>query len=228
MNYGIAQSSSFVSMATQNVRADFIRRVYGYFFTSILVTVGVGALCSLPGIREPLMGLMMVLCVAQLIVCFALHFTKRTTGVNLALFMLFASLWGAILGPLLALVGTVAPGVPMQAAMLTTAVFGGLTLYVFQSKKDFSFLGGMLFVGLIALIITGILLIFFAPSALYLLYCFGGVILFSGFVLYDTSQIMHHLYPDEAITGAIELYLDFLNLFMFILRILLIFSGRDE
>ena len=88
------------------------------------------------------------------------------------------------------------------------------------SKKDFSFLGGMLFISLIALIVAGFVLMFFHSSMLGSLYSVGGVLIFSGYVLYDTSLIMQRLQPDQAVSGAVNLYLDFFNLFLFIMRLL--------
>jgi FtsH-binding integral membrane protein len=96
-------------------------------------------------------------------------------------------------------------------------------MYVMISKKDFSYLGGMLFVGLITLIVAGLVLMFVHSSMLGTLYSVGGVLIFSGYVLYDTSRIMQRLQADEAVSGAVSLYLDFLNLFLFILRLL---NGR--
>ena len=117
------------------------------------------------------------------------------------------------------------PGLHLKPDWITVAVFGGLTAYAFTSKKDFSFLGGMLFVGLIALIVAGIVMFFVHAAWLSTVYSVVGVLIFSGFVLYDTSQIMQRMAPEDAVMGAVSLYLDFINLFMFILRLLS--SRRD-
>lgn len=228
MNYGISRSyTGFVADAPADIRAEFIRKVYSLFFTSLLATVAVGVLCAQPGIAPAMLGLWPVLLVVDIVCWIALFFARRTSGLNVALFYLFGAVQGAILGPVLTLVEQVAPGVPAQAAFLTVGVFGGLSLYALNSKRDFSYLGGFLFAALIGLIIAGIVMFFVHSTLLNTLYCLGGILIFSAFVLYDTSQIIHNLAPDEAIVGAINLYLDILNLFWFLLRLLMSFNSRD-
>lgn len=227
MNFGYANTYGTVADAPADVRAAFIRRVYGLFFVSVLVTIGVGAFCAQPPVAASLLPLLMPMLLVQLVLGIVMAFARRTAGWNIALFYLFSAVEGAIAGPLLSLVSRVAPGVPFEAAVLTGAVFAGLTLYALQSGKDFSFLGGFLFVGLIALLLAGFLLIFLHVQALYTLYCVAGVLIFSGYVLYDTSNIMRRLYPGEEVAGAISLYLDIINLFWLILQLLMDMQRRD-
>jgi FtsH-binding integral membrane protein len=220
MNYSASMTRGAVAYAPVDVRMAFVRKVYGLFYASLLVTVGVGWLCTQPGVFQIAVSLMWPLLIAGFICIVALSFARRTSGLNVFLLYLFAAIEGAIFGPMLWLVNQSAPGLPAQTAALTVAVFGGLTLYAMMSRKDFSYLGGMLFIALIALVVAGFVLMFFHSSMLGTLYALGGVLLFSGYVLYDTSRIMLHLNPDEAVTGAVSLYLDFINLFLFILRLL--------
>ena len=105
--------------------------------------------------------------------------------------------------------------------LITTGVFLGLTLFTLQSKYDFSGMGPWLFGGLIALVMTGFVGVFFPfGKTMDLVYAAGGTLLFSGYVVYDTYLINARLSPDEYIMGAISLYLDFINLFLNILRLL--------
>ena len=114
----------------------------------------------------------------------------------------------------------------LQALLITTGVFLGLTLFTLQSKYDFSGMGPWLFGGLIALCMTGFVGIFFPfGKTMDLVYAAGGTLLFSGYVVYDTYLINARLSPDEYIMGAISLYLDFINLFLYLLRI---FGGNRE
>ena len=224
MNYGVPYSGGgFVANQSADVRADFIRKVYSLFFLSLLVTVGVGALAA--PYTPVVLGFWPILLIAGFVCIIALSFAQRAAGWNLALLYLYSAIQGAILGPLLTLYEARYPGLPAQAGWLTIAVFGGLTAYVFMSKKDFSFLGGMLFMGLIALIVAGIVSFFFHAAWLATAYSVVGVLIFSGYVLYDTSRIMTRLGPEDAVMGAVSLYLDFINLFLFILRLLS--SRRD-
>jgi hypothetical protein len=109
----------------------------------------------------------------------------------------------------------------LQALLITLGVFLGLTLFTLQSKHDFSGVGPWLFGGLTALLMTGIVG-FFIPfgRTTDLIYASCGCLLFSGYIVYDTHMINKRLSPDEYILGAISLYLDFLNLFLNILRLL--------
>jgi len=223
MNYSAPMTQNVVAEASTDVRMAFVRKVYGLFYMSLLVTVGVGWLCIQPAVLPVMMPLMLPLVIAGFICVLALSFARRVSGVNLVLLYLFAAIEGAVFGPMLLIINQSAPGLPASAALLTVAVFGGLTMYVMISKKDFSYLGGMLFVGLITLIVAGLVLMFVHSSMLGTLYSVGGVLIFSGYVLYDTSRIMQRLQADEAVSGAVSLYLDFLNLFLFILRLL---NGR--
>lgn len=114
------------------------------------------------------------------------------------------------------------------AFLLTGIIFAGLTLYAYVSKRDFSFLGGFLFVGLLVLIGFSLIGLFTGGfgGTLGLMIAAGGVLIFSGFILYDISQYKHGL-PDEAIPLAVlNLYLNFINLFLYLLRLLGILS-RD-
>jgi protein lifeguard len=118
----------------------------------------------------------------------------------------------------------------LEALALTLTIFTGLTLYCLLSKKDFSFMGGALYAGLICLIgasVVNLILGFTGgkSTGLAFLISWGGAMLFTLFILYDTSLLMHRLSPDEYIFAAINLYLDILNLFLYILQIL---SNRQD
>ena len=89
-----------------------------------------------------------------------------------------------------------------------------------HNQWDFNFLGPFLFAGVMGLITTSFVQIFLPFSANFDLFVASfSVLIFSGFVLYDTQQIMRRLSVDEAILGSLSLYLDFLNLFLSILRV---------
>ncbi|MGC8667925.1 MAG: Bax inhibitor-1 family protein [Chthonomonadales bacterium] len=227
MNYSAPFGGRTVASAPPDVRAAFIRKVYHLFFVSLLVTVGTGYVAALPGIRPAMIALLPVLIIGELVCGLILAFVRRTTGINVALLYVFSALQGAVLGPVLTLMERVAPGVPAEAAILTVAVFGGLSLYVLQTGRDFSYLGGMLTAGIIAMVVAGIVMFFVHSSLVHTLYCVIGILIFSGYVLYDTSMIMHRLGPDEAVAGAISIYLDLINLFWLILNLLMELNRKD-
>lgn len=115
----------------------------------------------------------------------------------------------------------------IEAFALTSLVFVGLTVFTIWSKIDFSFLGLILPVLLFTLIIWGFFGMFaFQSFAFQQVYALGGTLIFSLYVLYDTWVITQVLSYDDYVLGAVNLYLDFINLFLFILQ-LLTGSRRD-
>ena len=228
MQHGIPHSGSFVAQASPDIRAQFIQKVYTLFFASILTTVAVGTVAAQSAFAPAMASLSAVWMLGTFGCLIAMFFARRASGINVALLFLFAAFEGAWLGPVLSVYNQVFPGVPAQAAWLAGGVFGGLSLYAFQSRRDFSFLGGMLWASLTALLIGGFLMFFLGTALLYTLYCVAGVIIFSGYVLYDTSNLLNTLEPGDEVVGAINLYLDLINLFLFILRLLSIFSGNSS
>lgn len=219
MMYGSAPG--FVANATQDVRMAFVRKVYSLFFVSILISVIAGAM-SIQNqsafqlaweFHYPLM-------IVGFILVLIMSWGRRKQGLNLLLLYVFSAVEGVFVAPIFAIYEHRMPGLPLEAGTLATAVFGGLTLYVFVTRQDFNFLGGFLFTALISLIIGGFFMAFFHIAALHTFYCVAGILIFSGYVLYDTSLIMNRLNVDEAPIGALELYLDFLNLIMLIMSLL--------
>ncbi|XP_046862902.1 protein lifeguard 1-like isoform X2 [Xenia sp. Carnegie-2017] len=113
---------------------------------------------------------------------------------------------------------------------ITTGVVLAITLFSFQTKFDFTMKGGTLFVVFIVLLLFGFLTIFFHNKILILVYASGGAFLVSLYLVYDTQIMMgdgkqYSLSPEEYIFAALNLYLDIINLFLFILRI--IAAARD-
>jgi FtsH-binding integral membrane protein len=142
-------------------------------------------------------------------------------GINLLALFGFTTLTGVIISPLLYIVGRNNPVSILQAGVLTVGIFGGLTAYVFLSNRDFSFLRGMVTVGLIIVLLTGFFNILFVGSlGLGFALAVATLLLFAGFVLYDTSNIIRRYPTNEYVAGALALYLDALNIFLALLRIL--------
>jgi FtsH-binding integral membrane protein len=118
----------------------------------------------------------------------------------------------------------------LMAVGLCAAVCFGLTMFAFQTKWDFTVMGGALFVALIILIIFGIVAIFIPGKTMTLIYASLGALLFSLYLIYDTQLMMggKHKYsisPEEYIFAALNLYLDIVNIFLYILTI--IGASRD-
>src|SRR5258706_5283455 len=100
MNYGIPYNQGgVVADYSADVRADFIRKVYSFFFLSMLGTVGVGALVA--PYTPVVAGFMLPLAIVGIVCIIALSFAARVPGVNVALLMLYSAIQGAVFGPLL-------------------------------------------------------------------------------------------------------------------------------
>ena len=113
-----------------------------------------------------------------------------------------------------------------DAFLLATMAFVGLSTYAHLSRKDFSFLAGFVSMGLWVVIGAGILNLFLGSSAFSLAIASVGVLLFGAYILFDTSRIRRDPSNADPIGAAIQLYLNFLNLFLFLLRLLS--SGRRD
>jgi len=210
-------------------RKAFIRKVYAIMVSQLFVTVAVsfammqfgGAALMRWSMNEgswafsaSFIGLIVSLC--------ALMCNRRKFPHNLILLAIFTLTMSWSIGMICttyAVLGMSA--LVVEAFAITTVIFIGLTIFTVQSKIDFSFLGMGLSVALLGLIVWGFFATFAFPSfAVQQLYALFGAFIFSGFVVYDTWLITQRLSYDEHILGAIELYLDFINLFLMILRLL--------
>jgi FtsH-binding integral membrane protein len=213
-------------------RLEFIRKVYSLFFMGIL-TATIGAFFGTTPNGLPLVfNNILPLIIGYFITFGLLHVFRKSPGLNIGLMLLFCTLSGLLSVPLIMQVLSELPDGPsviFNAFITTSAVFAGLTCYVFQLKKDISYLGGFLAMamfGVIAIMITS----FFWPPAGSLMAGVGFsifmILLMGGFILYDTSNIIHKYRTDEHVLAAIALYLDFIILFKYILRLALLRS-RD-
>ncbi len=116
-----------------------------------------------------------------------------------------------------------------SAFVVTAGTFGAMSLYGATTKKDLTSWGSFLFMGLIGIIIASVVNIFLNSSAIYWITTYAGVLIFTGLTAYDTQMIIKMNIignegtdedTKEAISGALKLYLDFINLFLMMLRIM--------
>lgn len=202
-------------------RVAFIRKVYALFFIGILFAVG-GVLAGfaypplmMAAVQHPI--IIFILMIGGVMGAQAVRHVPR---VNLVALFGFTTLTGVIISPVLYVIGKTNPASILQAGVLTVAIFGGLTAYVFVSNRDFSFLRGMVIVGLVVLIAAGLINIFVGSLGLGFALAVAALLLFSGFVLYDTSNIIRRYPTNEYVSAALSLYLDAFNIFLALLRIL--------
>jgi modulator of FtsH protease len=158
-----------------------------------------------------------------------LFVTLKKADSAAAIFWVFAftGMQGASLGYILNHYSCMAngPGLIMQALGLTSIIFVSLSAYALTTKKDFSFMGGFLFAGLLVMIGAMVINIFVGSSILFMAMNAGIALLMTGFILYDTSRIVNGG-ETNYVRATISLYLDFLNLFISLLHLMGI--GSDD
>lgn len=167
-------------------------------------------------------ALIMPLVIVELIMLVASFFIQRRgKPISYAFVFTFCFISGITIYPAIAYYTTTAgQGLVLQAFVLTVIIFAALSFYAYYSKRDFGFLRGFLMVGLLALIGLSLISLFTGgySQPVSLAIAFAGIMIFSGFILYDISQYRHGL-PDHMIPLAVlGLYLTFINLFLYLLR----------
>lgn len=216
----------------QGLRAH-MNKVYGLMSVGMLMTAGVAwAVGTSPAMVAAIFGtpLKWVVMFAPLIMVFA--FGALINRLSVAAAQLFFYAYAALMGLSLSYIFAIYTGTSIAQTFLVTSIaFAGLSLYGYTTKKDLSGMGTFLMMGLIGLIVASIVNIFLASSALAFAVSVIGVLIFAGLTAYDTQSIKneyiaHAQHGDEAwlgksaIMGALRLYLDFINMFMFLLQFL--------
>jgi modulator of FtsH protease len=159
-----------------------------------------------------------------------LFVVNRTADSSKGLLAVFAftGVMGAAIGPMLNYYLSMpgGPALVMQALGGTALVFFGLSAYALTTRKDFSFMGGFLMVGLIVAVVAMIANIFLAIPALSLTISAAVVMIMSGMILWDTSRIVNGG-ETNYIRATVSLYLNIYNLFIHLLHLLTALSGDD-
>ncbi|MDT8856676.1 Bax inhibitor-1/YccA family protein [Paracoccaceae bacterium Fryx2] len=210
-----------------------MNKVYGLMSVAMLLTGGVAwAVGTNEALLQaifatPLKWLVMF---APLIMVFA--FSAMINRLSVGAAQLFFYVFAAAMGLSISYIFAIYTGVSIAQTFLITAIaFAGLSLYGYTTKKDLSGMGTFLMMGLIGLIVAMILNIFLGSPALMFAISAIGVLIFAGLTAYDTQNIkttyLEHAQAGDqewlgkaAIMGALRLYLDFINLFMFLLSFL--------
>lgn len=228
-----AQSSAQTAEYDEGLRA-YMLKVYNYMASGVLLT-GIVAmlfanmLMGSPALVETVYGspLRWVLALAPLAFIMVMSFgvNKMSSGMLQMIFWAFAT----VMGLSLASIFLVYTGESIATTFFVTAAsFGALSLYGYTTKRSLSGMGTFLFMGLIGLIIASIVNIFLASGMMHFIISVAGVLIFAGLTAYDTQRIKESYYmmatgeavAKGAIMGAVSLYLDFVNLFMYLLSFL--------
>jgi FtsH-binding integral membrane protein len=217
--YGVSEDERF---------AGFLRGVYGWMAGGLLVTAVTAAMvASSPTALHTIAGNQLVfwaLFIAQLGIVLTLSARVNTLAPATAslLFVGYAALTGVTLSFLLLLY----TGESVFSTFIVTAgTFGALAAYGTVTKRSLSGLGQMMFMGLVGLVLASVVGFFWHSDALQFVISVVGVVVFAGLVAYDAQRLKSLAYANpnggtsaSTIVGALALYLDFINLFLFLLR----------
>jgi hypothetical protein len=212
---------------------DFLKRVYGWMFVGLLVTAGVAVfIAGQPTLVRGIVTsrfLFLALIIAQLGLVWWISARAGTLRPSTAatLFVVYSATNGITFSVVL----LAFTGASIASAFLTTAgMFGALALYGSLTKRSLAGLGQFAFMGLVGVVIASVVGLFWQNDALQFLVSTIGVIVFTGLTAYDAQRLKEMALAVEgpqsgsyAISGALALYLDFVNLFLMILRL---FGGR--
>lgn len=211
---------------------SYMLSVYNYMASGVLLTGVVALLFARGGadswaaqifMQPGILKWVVMLAPFALVMVLSFGINKLTTTQAKGIFWLYAALMGASLSTIL----LVYTGASVASTFFATAAgFGALSLYGYTTKRDLSGMGKFLLMGLVGLIIASLINVFTQSNTMSLIISIVGVLLFAGLTVYDTQKIKEMYYQvagsdmmgKTVVMGALTLYLDFINLFLFLLR----------
>ncbi|SER43103.1 modulator of FtsH protease [Nitrosomonas sp. Nm51] len=223
------QNYSSIGRGSQTRQAIEINKVLRNTYMLLAMTLlfsGFTATVSMMMNMPPMTYLLSVIG-GMVIAMFVLpRFAHSTAGIGIV--FLITGLLGFGLGPILSMYASVPNGsnIIMLSLGGTGVIFMGLSAYVLATRKDFSFLGGFLMVGFLLVLVAAVANIFLAIPAMSLMISAVVIMLMSGFILHDTSRIIHGG-ETNYILATIGLYMTIFNIFISLLQILGIMGGDD-
>lgn len=236
-NSPVEMRSESATYVDQGLR-QYMIKVFNYMGAGLLVTALVAYLfASSPALTNMLYtqtaygmkmtGLGWLVTFAPLILIFGFNYVAANKSLSAVQFTFW--LFSALMGASLSWVCLAYTGATITRVFLITAgTFGAMSLYGYTTNRDLTKIGSFLFMGLIGLIIASIVNIFMQSPALYWALSYIGVAIFVGLTAFDAQRIKQMYYYGDgsgdmtarfAISGALSLYLDFINLFLYLLRI---------
>ena len=235
------RSSASEAIIDQGLRA-YMLKVYNYmasgvlltglialtFFKMAVVTSGTGEIVGLTSFGNSIYssGLKWIIMLAPLAVVFYMSFgiAKMSAAKAQTTFWVFAALMGASLSSIFLMY----TGASItRVFFITSGTFGAMSIYGYTTKRDLTKLGSFLMMGLFGIIIASLVNIFMKSTMMYFVISILGVLIFVGLTAYDTQKIKNmymasdsgELMGKKAVMGALTLYLDFINLFIMLLRL---------
>lgn len=204
-------------------RAVLVRRTYGLVLLGVLVTMmGAAFTMSQPAVLEQSLRHPFIAFLVFFGTLFLAQRTHRAFPQNIILTLLATFVAGVMIAPMLYVYDRMQPGIVGQAAGLTFLTFGALSLYATFSRRDFSAWGGFFMIGVIVLLVTALMNWFFKNETASLWIAGATVFVFGGLLVFDTWRIVRsgQYGPDDYVPAAVSIYVDLLNIFLAILRLL--------
>lgn len=233
-NYGSA-----VIEAGESERARFLRNTYLHLFGAILVFIGLEAiLLGIPGLATSMISFVVGVGGRWGLLIYMLGFMAASSiarswahnaaspgaqYLGLGLYTLAEAIFFA---PMLWYAQMIGPDVIPTSAIITLVTFGGLTTIVLLTGADFSFLRIILSLSTVVALVACVCGIIFGFN-LGLFFSVAMVVVACGFILYDTSNVLHHYRPDQHVGAALELFASVALLFWYVLRIVIALQSRD-
>jgi len=220
-------TSAEAAYVQEGASISFMKRTYQLLAAS-MIAAAAGAYVTMPYAETVLQYKWFIFGFELFMLFIGLGMTRNKPGLNLAALFVFTFVTGISLVPLLAsLIGAGNGAVIGNAFLMTSVLFGALSLFAINSKTDYSSWGKPLFITLIVVIIASLVNMFILQSPIMHVVITAGILLLFGiFTIYDTQNIANGAY-DSPVDAAVSLYLDFLNMFTAILQLLGIFGSDD-
>jgi len=208
---------------------SYMLSIYNYMASAVLLTGAVAMLFANSGLAQQVLGgpglLKYIIMLAPLgfVMVLSYGLNRLSTFAAQGLFWAFA----AVMGLSLSSIFLVYTGASIaQTFFATAAAFAGLSLFGYTTKKDLSAFGTFLIMGVVGLLVAMVINMFLKSSAMSLIISFIGVLLFAGLTAYDTQKIKSlyfhvaggDMVGKSVVMGALTLYLDFINMFTFLLQ----------
>lgn len=226
-NQNIARGQTYQEERISTALSTFVSQTYQLFAASLLAAT-VGAFIGLEmveAIRSWYWGLVIL----EIIALVGLMFLKDKPGINLALLFAFTFLTGLTLTPLLSGVLGMPNGASavVSAFLMTTIIFGAMSVYAMKTSKDLASWGKILFISVIVILIGSIVNIFLGSPMLQVGIAAVATLVFSLYIAFDTQMLLRGAFSSP-VEAAIALYLDVLNIFISLLQLFGILGSSNE
>ncbi len=206
--------------ATEGASVTFMKQTYQLLGAS-MISSAMGAYLTMPYVEVITQFKWFLFGFVLLMAFFGFNITRKNPILHLTALFVFTFVMGVMLVPLLAMVIGAGNGILIgNAYLMTSVLFGALSLFAINSKSDFSSWGKPLFITMMIIIVASLVNIFILKSPmLHVIVTAGILLLFSIFTIYDTQNIANGAY-ESPVDAAVSLFLDFFNMFTSILQLL--------